>query len=79
MSNDEIDIIFNITILIHEHEWFGKRKKPRNREEVQEWVAKRLAGSLDIYTIPSGMSWGYQCSKEEFKEYWSKNGKLKDE
>jgi len=58
-------VTVNLTILIHEHEWFGKRKKPRDREEVQEWVAKKLASCMDIYTTPCGMSWGVLTTKEE--------------
>lgn len=78
MTQEEINVLYNITIVIHEHEWFGKRKKPREREEVQEWVAKQLANSMDIYTIPIGMSWGSLTTKERFDEYWNEHGKVKD-
>lgn len=35
MTQEQINVFYNLTILIHEHEWFGKRKKSRNREEFQ--------------------------------------------
>jgi hypothetical protein len=76
MTQEQIDIIFRLTISIHEDEWFGKRKKPRDREEVQEWVAKTLASSMNIYTTPCGMSWGVLTTKEYFDEYWSKHKKI---
>ncbi|HLO91551.1 MAG TPA: hypothetical protein VK172_10345 [Lentimicrobium sp.] len=75
MTQKDIDILFQLTITIHENEWFGKRMKSRSREEVQEWVAKRLAENLEVYTIPCGASWGVLVSKEDFDEYWSKNSK----
>lgn len=78
MTQEEINLLYQLTITIHEHEWFGKRKKPRDREEVQEWVAKKLA-FLDIYTIPCGMSWGILTTKEDFDKYWSEHSKIKDE
>ena len=78
MDQKQIDTLFNLTILIHEHEWFGKRKKPRDREEVQEWVAKKLASTMSIYTIPMGMSWGVLTDKENFNKYWDENSKIKD-
>lgn len=74
MTQKEIDVLYNITIAIHEDKWFGKRKQLiRDREEVQKWVAKQLADALEIYTIPSGMSWGVLVSKESFNEYWKIN------
>jgi hypothetical protein len=92
MTQREIDVLYNLTILIHENEWFqgdqkesvglfksNKKVPRRDREETQEWVSKRLAGALDIYTIPVGMSWGYLTTKERFDEYWDKNSKIKDE
>ena len=78
MTQEEINILFNITIVLHEDEWFGKRKPPRDREEVQEWVAKKLAESLEIYTIPCGMSWGIKVDKPRFDEYWKTNSKIKN-
>jgi hypothetical protein len=73
MTQKELDVLFSLTISIHEHEWFNKR----NRDQVQEWVAKQLAESLGIFTIPIGMSWGSTVSKEHFDEYWNKHGKIK--
>lgn len=78
MTQEEIDILYNLTIVIHEHKWFGIRKKPRDREEVQEWVAKQLATSMKIYTTPCGSSWGVLCSKEHFDEYWNEHSKIKN-
>lgn len=75
MTQTELNTLFNITILLHEHEWFGKRKKPRDREEVQEWVAKQLAEAAEVYTIPCGSSWGILTTKDEFDEYYK--GKTK--
>lgn len=76
MTQEEVDLIFSITISIHENEWFGERKKPRGREEVQEWVVKNLT-LRNVYTVPVGMSWGMLTSKEYFDEYWSENSKIK--
>lgn len=85
MDNKEINLLFNLTILIHEDKWFEDNKskgwfsnnKPRrSREEVQEWVAKQLAKNLQIYTIPCGMSWGVLTDKEQFDEYWKENSKI---
>jgi len=73
MTQEELNILFNITIQIHEHEWFGKRNKPQDREEVQKWVSKQLAETLNIYTIPIGMSWGALVGKERYDEYWAEN------
>lgn len=73
MTQQEINTLYEITITLHENEWFGKRRKPRDREEVQEWVAKQLASSLKIYTIPCGMSWGVLVDKQRFDEYWEEH------
>lgn len=78
MTQEQIDILYSMTILIHEHEWFGKRKKPKNRNEVQEWVSKKLASCIGVYTTPCGMSWGVLTTKEDFEEYWNEHGKIKD-
>lgn len=78
MTQGEIDILYSLTIMIHEHEWFGKRKNARDRNEVQEWVAKKLANCMDIYTIPCGMGWGILTTKERFDEYWNEHSKIKD-
>ena len=78
MTQEEINILYELTITIHEHSWFGKRKKPRDRDEVQEWVSKQLGKSIGIYTIPIGSSWGVLTSKEDFNEYWIDNSKMKD-
>ena len=86
MTQEQINYLFNITILIHENEWFGDTKKKclfgkekkirRDREEVQEWVAKKLAETMEVYTIPVGMSWGSLVDKETFDKYWSENSKI---
>lgn len=77
MTSDEIDLLYSLTITIHENKWFGKRNKPRDREEVQEWVSKQLALS-GIFTIPCGSSWGTITTKERFEEYWNEHGKIKN-
>jgi hypothetical protein len=77
MTQEEINMLYDLTILIHEHEWFGKRSGSRSREEVQEWVAKKLASCMCIYTIPLGSSWGVLCNKEDFEKYWSEGSKIK--
>lgn len=46
MTQEEINILYELTITIHEHSWFGKRKKPRDGDEVQEWVSKQLGKVL---------------------------------
>lgn len=70
MAQDILDTLFSITIAIHEHEWFGKRNNPKDRDEVQKWVAKQLASTHQIYTIPCGASWGVITTKQKFNEYW---------
>lgn len=70
MTQEEIDTLYSITIILHEDKYFGKRKKPLQRELVQKWVAEQLAKTLNIYTVPCGMSWGVLTTKEHFDEYW---------
>ena len=67
MTQKEVDVVFNITIMIYEHEWFKEKK--RTRDEVQAWVADQLAKACNIYTIPIGMSWGSIVSEERYNEY----------
>jgi len=76
MTQEQINTLYNLTILIHEHEWFGKRKKSRDREEVQEWVSQKLASSMGIYTVPVGMSWGSKVDRDKYIEYWTENTKI---
>jgi len=66
IDQDFIDVIFNITILIYEHPWFKEKK--RTREEVQNWVAEKLA-EWKVYTIPVGMSWGTLVNQEFYEKY----------
>lgn len=65
MTQDEINLLFAITITIHEDDWFGQRKNARDREETQEWVAQKLA-EREIYTIPIASSWGMLTTKEKY-------------
>lgn len=70
MKNKEIDqdfinFLFNLTIVLYEHPWF--KEKNRTREEVQNWVAEKLA-EIEIYTVPIGMSWGILVTKEFYQE-----------
>lgn len=76
MTQEEINTLYEITIMIHENDWFGKRKKPKDRELVQEWVAQTLANTLQIYTIPVGMSWGMKVDENTYNEYWNEHSKL---
>jgi hypothetical protein len=78
MTQEEVNTLYSLTIFIHEHKWFGERKNARDREEVQEWVAKKLASCMDIYTTPCGMSWGVLTTKEEFEKYWDERSKIKE-
>lgn len=66
MTQKEIDLVFNITIVLYEHPWF--KEKERTRDEVQNWVREKL-GNHEIFTIPVGMSWGLLVSKEHYNEY----------
>ena len=59
MTQQEVNLLFNITILIHENEILKKK----DREELQTWVAQQLADN-EIYTVKSGMSWGVLVDKE---------------
>ncbi|MCK9416153.1 hypothetical protein M0Q97_05795 [Candidatus Dojkabacteria bacterium] len=66
MTQDEIDLVYSLTITIFQDKWF--REKERTRDEVQDWVREKLA-SFEIYTMPCGMSWGSLCSKELYDEF----------
>lgn len=77
MTQKQIDTLYNLTILIHEDKWFGERKTSRNREEVQEWVSKQLADSMELYTTPCGSSWGVLTDKGSFDNYWKERSKIK--
>ena len=68
MTQKEVDVLFNITIVLHENEFFGLRKSPLDRNEVQKWVAQKLT-EIDIYTLPIGMSWGVIVTKEYWEEH----------
>lgn len=63
MTQKELDLVFNITSVMFEHPWF--KEKERTKDEVQQWVADKLAES-EIYTIPIGSSWGSLCTKEKY-------------
>lgn len=78
MTQEQINTLYNITILIHEDKWFGNNKKRRNREEVQEWVSKELASCMEIYTVPCGSSWCVLVTKDFFDDYWKEHSKIKD-
>lgn len=55
MTQEEIDLVFNLSITIYEDPWFKKKK--RTREEVQQWVSDQLL-EIGIHTKPCGASWG---------------------
>lgn len=44
MTQKQINTLYNLTILIHEHEWFGKRKN-------QEIGRKFKSGSLKNWQV----------------------------
>jgi hypothetical protein len=71
MTQEDINFIFNVTILIYEDPWFKKKK--RTRDEVQAWVAEKLA-ERGVYTISMGMSWGHIVSEERYNEHHNKDG-----
>lgn len=71
MTQEEINCVFQMTIMIHQENWFGKNNKRRDREEVQAWVAIQLA-VLGIYTRPCGSGWGVIVSKDEHEKYYKK-------
>ena len=54
MTQQELNVLFSITIVIHTDPWF----KNKSRDEVQNWVAQQLRDNLDIYSYPIGSSWG---------------------
>ena len=76
MTQEQIDVLYKMMILIHEHEWFGERKKMIDRNELQEWIAKSFANHMGVYTIPDNMSWGTLTTKEKFDKYWKLHGKV---
>lgn len=84
MTQEEVNTIFAITIMLHEEAFFAKgdakqRKHRINREIAQEWVARQLATSLEVYTIPVGSSWGVIVDKERYTAYWNENSQLSKE
>lgn len=78
MTQEQVNTFYNMTILIHEDEWFGKRKHKRDRNEVQEWVAKKLTSCMGIYTTPCGMSWVYYVVKNILMNIGANIVKLKN-
>ena len=50
--------------------------KDKNEEEITDWVRDTLA-KMDIYSVPSGMSYGAKCNKERYENY-KKNKDAKD-
>lgn len=72
MTQTQVDALFQITLALHENEWFGKRRKPRNRTEVQRWVTHQLA-QVGIYTTPCGSSWGILSTQTEYEKYFGLN------
>ena len=77
MTQKDLNTIFNITVILFEDPWF--RDKNRTRDEVQDWVRKQLAESLEVYTVPVGMSWGVLTDKETYNKYIKKIKKIKYE
>ena len=75
MTQEEINILFSITITLHEHKFFGEGKRA-NREMVQEWVARQIAVMHEIYTVPCGSSWGVITTKDRYDKYWEEHSKL---
>lgn len=75
MTQEEVDTLFSIAITIHRDEWFGERDKitTKSTDKVAKWVARQLAESQNIYTIPVGASWGVLTTEKKFNEYWEKN------
>lgn len=73
MIQEEVDLVYNITIVLHENPWF--RKRIRTRDEVQEWVRLQL-GEAGVHTIPVGSSWGALVGKTNYEEYNKKHPKL---
>ena len=66
MTQDEINLVYAMTISIYQDSWF--KEDGRTRDEVQDWVRERLAMS-GIHTIPVGCSWGSKVSKEYYDEF----------
>jgi hypothetical protein len=66
MTQEEVNLVFSITITMFEDPWF--KEKNRTRDEVQEWVREKL-GNMGILTVPCGMSWGALANKEWYDEY----------
>lgn len=54
MTQEEVDLVYSITIAMYEHPWF--KEKSRTRDEVQNWVREKLSAH-GILTVPSGMAW----------------------
>lgn len=70
MTQSEVDVVFSITITIHQEKYFGKRIDPLDRDELQRWVAKQLADALNIYTTPVGSCWGIITTKDKYDIYY---------
>lgn len=72
MTQKEIDLVFSLTLAIHEDKWFGRRKNVKDRHKVQQWVANELAAQ-GIYTTPVGSSWGVVITKEKYESNRCRN------
>jgi hypothetical protein len=76
MTQEQVQILFEIAVAIHTDEWFGKRKNMRDTNQVKEWVSHKLANTMQIHTIPINDRWGMLVTKERFKQYWKTNGTI---
>jgi hypothetical protein len=74
MNSKEIAVVFEIATVLAD----GKiLPKTWDLARKQQWVVKRLAESVGVYTIPIGSNWGYPISLypvsfEEYNTYWNK-------
>ena len=60
----DLESLFEDAILLFEHTWL----KAYGREAAMDWYRLQLA-IHGLYTVPCGMSWAVECTKERFEEY----------
>ncbi len=68
MTQKELNLVYNITVVLATDPWF----KNKSRDEVQEWVRDSLA-KAGIYSISLGSSWGVLCDEQTYNDYQNDN------
>lgn len=60
----DLESLFEYSIILFEDPWI----KSHGREAAIDWFRLQLAYH-GLYTVPCGMGWAVECTKEQFEEY----------